>query len=97
MQYFVYILFSESLNRFYIGTTDDVNKRLHEHNTGHYDNSFTIKGIPWSLFHVIECMNSKQAFELERFIKKMKSAVFIRRLKTDPGLVTSLLQKMGSL
>ncbi len=53
MIYFVYILFSEKLNRFYIGTTDDPHRRLNEHNSIRYPNTYTSKGIPWSLFLVI--------------------------------------------
>ena len=37
--FFVYILFSNKLNRFYIGTTDNVEKRLLEHNSGFYASS----------------------------------------------------------
>ena len=47
--YFIYILYSQKLDRYYVGTTDDVDKRLVEHNSGLYSNSFTSKGIPWDL------------------------------------------------
>ena len=94
MEYFVYILFSEKLNRFYVGTTDHVEQRLYEHNTAHYDATFTSKGIPWTLFLSITCQSSEQAYRLERFIKKMKSAAFIRKLKNEPGLIKSILEKI---
>jgi hypothetical protein len=48
--YSVYILFSQKLNRFYVGTTDDVERRLQEHNEGTYKDAFTSKGIPWVNF-----------------------------------------------
>jgi len=34
MKYFVYILFSESIDKYYIGYTLDVNARLIKHNFG---------------------------------------------------------------
>jgi putative endonuclease len=93
MTYFVYILYSAKLARFYVGTTDNVEQRLEEHNSAKYSHSFTVKGIPWELFLKLECNSSENAYKLERFIKKMKSASFIRRLKTEPELLTSILKK----
>lgn len=95
MEYFVYILFSEKLNRFYIGTADDPVKRLSEHNSAHYPNAYTSKGIPWTLFHTIPCTISQQAYDLERFIKSMKSAVFIRNLKEDPAIITRVFERLS--
>ncbi|CAN5406634.1 hypothetical protein BH09BAC5_BH09BAC5_25620 [soil metagenome] len=34
MEYKVYIIFSFSLNKFYVGHTDNFARRLNEHNTG---------------------------------------------------------------
>jgi hypothetical protein len=50
MEYTVYILYSSTLDRFYIGTTDNIIKRIEEHNSNHYKGSFTSKGIPWEFF-----------------------------------------------
>jgi putative endonuclease len=50
MNYAVYILFSEKLNRFYVGTTDNLDRHISEHNTGKYDDAFTKNGIPWLFF-----------------------------------------------
>jgi putative endonuclease len=35
MEFFVYILFSSSLDKFYIGHTNDLDRRVYEHNLGH--------------------------------------------------------------
>jgi putative endonuclease len=74
MFFFVYIIYSESLERFYTGTTDNVHKRIEEHNSNKYPSTFTSKGIPWNLFLTIKCDSSGQAYKLERFIKKMHSS-----------------------
>jgi putative endonuclease len=86
MSYFVYILYSQKLHRFYTGTTDNVRERLDEHNSGKYPDSFSAKGIPWDLFLEIACETSQQAYHVESFIKKMKSSKFIQRLRTEPRL-----------
>jgi putative endonuclease len=94
MPYFTYILYSEKLKRFYTGTTDNLEQRIIEHNSGSYSNSYTTKGIPWILFLKIECSSSQQAYNLEKFIKQMKSVPFIKRLKDDPELLVSILSKI---
>ena len=45
MPHFVYILYSESLDRYYIGSTADVQQRLSRHNAG--ATSSTKSGRPW--------------------------------------------------
>jgi len=94
MPYFVYILFSEKLDRFYTGTTDDAERRLAEHNSAHYANTFTTKGIPWETFLCIECKTSKAAYALEKYIKQMKSSAFIVRLKENPNLLADVISKI---
>ncbi|MBS4065955.1 MAG: GIY-YIG nuclease family protein, partial [Chitinophagaceae bacterium] len=84
---------SEKLNRFYTGTTNDVLKRLEQHNSASYDDSFTSKGIPWMLFLVIDCKSSKQAYAVEKHIKQMKSSIYIRNLKLYPEMIAKLLAK----
>ena len=94
MSFFVYIIYSPRLQRFYTGTTDDVAKRIEEHNNNKYPGSFTSKGIPWEPFFQIECKTSDQAYKLEKFIKKMKSTNLIKKLKTDSELLASILKKL---
>ena len=92
--FFVYILFSEKLNRYYIGTTDDVERRLLEHNTFVYANSFTSKGVPWQLRFSYSCSSSHQAYSLELFIKKMKSRKFIERLVEDKNIAVDIVNRL---
>ena len=75
---YVYIIFSESLNRFYVGETIDLNKRLVEHNEGVYARSFTKKA---------------QAIQIEKHIKRMKSVVYIKNLKLYPEIAERLKEK----
>jgi putative endonuclease len=78
MPFFVCIIYSPNLNRFYTGTTEDINRKILEHNSNKYRNSFTSKGMPWESFLEIECKSSGQAYKVEKFIKQMKSTIFIK-------------------
>ena len=91
--YFVYIIYSDKLNRYYVGTTDDVERRLSEHNHDFYKNSFTSKGIPWDLKLSYKTPSSQKAYDLERFIKKMKSRVFIEKILADPNILDECIEK----
>ena len=90
--YFVYIIYSEKLNRFYIGTTDDLDKRIEQHNSAFYPNSFTSKGIPWVLKVHFTFEVSSHAYFAEKFIKRMKSNVFIRKIIEQPELFTEIIR-----
>lgn len=66
--YFVYILYSSSLNKYYVGSTEDVDRRIKEHNTG--KGKFTSKGVPWVIVTTFECNDRTEAVRLELKIKK---------------------------
>ena len=68
MGFAVYILFSEKLNKYYVGSTEDVVKRLSAHNAGL--SKFTSLGIPWKLILSIDCADRSTAIKLELKIKK---------------------------
>ncbi|RYY90678.1 MAG: hypothetical protein EOO15_01755 [Chitinophagaceae bacterium] len=76
-----------------MGTTDDVQRRLSDHNHKHYSNAFTCSGIPWTAYLSIPCASSSEAYFLERFIKQMKSASFIQRLNDSPSLIEEIKKK----
>ena len=75
---FMYILFSEKVNKYYIGACKDLERRLHEHNIGH--SKFTSTGIPWQLKYKEEFETVQEAKRRELAIKKMKSRKYIENL-----------------
>ncbi|MDD2963362.1 MAG: GIY-YIG nuclease family protein [Bacteroidales bacterium] len=80
MNYYIYILFSESSGRYYIGHSDDPWRRLEEHNSNDHT-TYTSKHRPWILAGVFECGDDRgQAMVIERFIKKQRSKAFIEKL-----------------
>jgi putative endonuclease len=90
----VYIIFSDSLRKFYIGyTTDTIEIRLEKHNNKFYQNKYTANGIPWVLFLEIKCVSTKHAIKVEKSIKSMKSKIYIQNLKKYPEMVIKLKEK----
>ncbi|MDP1677172.1 MAG: GIY-YIG nuclease family protein [Bacteroidota bacterium] len=66
--FFTYILFSDTLNKYYVGHTYDVQERLKRHNAG--EGQFTKNGVPWELKYTFECKTRSEAMILENKIKK---------------------------
>jgi len=85
MKGFLYILLSEKLSKYYIGSTNDLERRLHEHNLGH--TAFTKLGIPWSLIFSKEFDTIHEARSEERRLKKCKSRKYLEQyMKAHPPL-----------
>jgi putative endonuclease len=75
---FVYILRSETTKRFYIGSTDDLERRLSEHLRGH---SPATRGRgPWKLVYKEQFDTVIEARRREYEIKQWKSAKLIQAL-----------------
>jgi len=74
----MYILYSEKLNKFYVGACTDMDRRLYEHNIGH--SKFTSTGIPWIIVYREEFETLPLAKQREIHIKKQKSRKYIESL-----------------
>jgi putative endonuclease len=76
--HFVYILRSLKTGNFYIGYTQNLNKRLKYHNLG-LNRSTKNKG-PWILVYN-EVLNSKSAaLKREKFLKRQRNKKFYEKL-----------------
>jgi putative endonuclease len=78
MAYHVYILYSQSIDKYYIGHTDNLDRRLNEHNTGQTRYSQT--GKPWILKYSEEFPDRSTAMKREKEIKMKKSRKYIEYL-----------------
>ena len=59
--------------RHYVGWTVDLEQRIRQHLTGHGSallNAANAYGIGWDVVHVIPCRSRRQAWQLERHIKR---------------------------
>ena len=78
--YYIYIIYSDSADLYYVGYTNDPKRRLIEHNENPH-NTFTSKHRPWIMKALFECgMTASQAILNERFIKKQNSRKLIEML-----------------
>ena len=71
MEYVVYILESQSKSRLYIGYTNNLERRLEEHNSNQ-TKSTRNKG-PWKLLFAKKGLGKTEAQSLERKLKKWKN------------------------
>jgi len=92
MQPVVYIIYSEKLNKFYIGKSENFPQRLIIHNSDENE-KWSKAGRPWIEYLVIECLNFKQAGKIERYIKAQKSKKYIQQLKEKPAYIENLLNR----
>ncbi|NWF89883.1 MAG: GIY-YIG nuclease family protein, partial [Ignavibacteriaceae bacterium] len=59
MSYFVYILKSQSANKYYIGLSENPERRLKFHNT--IEKGFTSRYRPWEISYTKEYESKEQA------------------------------------
>ncbi len=83
MPAYCYILYSLKLNKYYIGSTIDIERRLEEHNRG--KEKFTRTGTPWTLVYKEALSSLVEARNRELYIKKMKSRKYIESLISSAG------------
>lgn len=68
--YYVYLIESISIGKYYIGQTANVDKRVKRHNCGYVKSTKAYR--PWKLIGIIEVQNRKEAMALEKKIKDIK-------------------------
>ncbi len=93
MQPVTYILYSEKLDKFYIGYSENFEQRILFHNSDE-NRKWTKSGKPWVPFLVISCASKGQAMALEKYLKKLKSKKALIELKENPNLIENILTKI---
>ena len=84
MLYQVYIIFSNSRNRYYIGSTgESLSERIRRHNSAH--KGFTANTTDWKLVHSEKFDSIIIAQKRERQIKSWKSRLMIENLISKVG------------
>jgi putative endonuclease len=93
MVYSCYIIYSKSINRYYVGYSSDIVERLRLHNDGYFgERSYTHRTSDWDIFLLIPCETIEQAVFVESKIKKMKSRKYIENLKKYPELIKKIMK-----
>ena len=81
--WYVYIIYSKKLDRYYVGHTEDVDWRLKRHNAGW--GKYTKRGIPWTLKCTENYNGKSEAIKREKEIKRKKSRKYIENLISYTG------------
>ncbi|MCC3304823.1 GIY-YIG nuclease family protein [Sneathiella sp. HT1-7] len=76
--HYVYILQSiDYPERFYVGLTTDLNKRLAQHNNG--ESVHTNKFNPWKIQTVIRFEDASKAEDFEKYLKSGSGRAFAKK------------------
>ncbi|WP_178989872.1 GIY-YIG nuclease family protein [Winogradskyella schleiferi] len=78
MKFYTYILFSEQLNRYYVGSTIEVDGRLERHLSS--KKGYTAKAKDWEIKYYETYNTRSEAVKSELQIKKWKSRNMIQKL-----------------
>jgi putative endonuclease len=94
--YFTYILRSLSSGRYYIGSTNNLIRRFHEHQSG--ENKATRNRGPWEVVHYEIHATRSAAVRCEHVWKAKKSARYINHIVADhPSLTSAFAQPTGGV
>ncbi len=80
--YYVYALVSQKDRKLYVGYTEDLRKRISEHNRGKVTS--TRYRVPFKLIYYEACRNKADALHRERYLKTAYGKRYLKnRLKND--------------
>jgi len=78
MKFVTYVIKSLSDGKYYVGSCENVDKRLKQHNTG--KTRSTKSGAPWKLVHQELYDTRQEAYKRERKIKSYKGGEVFKKL-----------------
>ncbi len=81
MKYYCYIIYSTKLDKYYIGSTNNVEGRLRRHNSS--NTGFTSTGKPWVIKYWEKFDNKTDAVKREFQLKSWKSRIKLEELIQD--------------
>jgi putative endonuclease len=89
--FIVYILYSQKLDHYYVGQTENIERRIMEHNLHVFQSASTKVTDDWTLYFSLNCHSRVQAVRIELHIKKSKSRSYLENLKKYPEISQKLL------
>jgi len=76
--FYTYIIYSKTLNKYYVGSCQDINKRIDDHLNSR--SKFTKSAKDWEIKYFETFLTRSEACKRELQIKKMKSRKYIEDL-----------------
>lgn len=92
MHYF-YILHSNSIDKYYIGETPNIDVRVKQYNCHYFKKSYTKAASDWRIALALKCASKEEALYLEKFVKRMKSRKFTGKVIANPKILLDILEK----
>ena len=91
--HYLYIIYSKNLSKYYVGETVDVAHRLELHNSHYFTKAFTKSSRDWEIKLVFACLTKEDVLFLEKFIKRMKSKKFNKKIIENPLILKDILDR----
>lgn len=77
--YYIYVIKSLKDGKNYTGLTNDITRRIKEHNIGKKSTPSTVQRGPFELIYSERCDNRKEARKREKFLKSGAGREFIKQ------------------
>jgi len=81
MWYYIYALYDPKQNRFYIGFSEDLNRRISEHKSGKIKTTSKMSSL--ELVYYEACLSKKDAMKREKELKTGFGRGYIKRRLTN--------------
>jgi len=81
--FYIYIIYSKSIDKYYVGSCHDIDKRLQDHLNSR--SKFTKVAKDWELKYTETFSTRSEVCQRETQIKKMKSRIYIQKLIENQG------------
>ncbi len=75
----VYVLENQNDKSWYIGQTDDLERRLKQHNDGRGGRTTKIKNGPWKLIYAEAYCDKRDALGREKFLKGGSGRAYLKK------------------
>jgi putative endonuclease len=76
--YYVYILSSSVAKKSYVGFTNDLSRRMKEHNSGRH--SYTKRYMPWEIIHKEQYDTIDLARKREKYLKSAAGRKYLKKI-----------------
>lgn len=74
----VYVLKSKNFDKSYVGSTNNLDRRIKEHNSGKHN--FTKKFMPWKIIYTEQYTSESEARRREKFLKTTPGRRFLKKI-----------------
>ena len=82
--FYTYILYSENIDRYYVGSSEDPKRRCFFHNIGKAgrkgQRTYTKRAKDWKVVFMRSFLSKSESLKFEKYIKKRKSRKYIENL-----------------